>query len=205
MKAAEVEELIQRMRRVQAKIDGHAGPGCEWQYTFPEGDTTTYILPGMKPPEVVEDEIRELLTWWWNTKDYLKKRAKAVGRSPQSIEDMVNGERPLAICADLANSQKHGGLDPRYKPRSGENPVLSPVTYHANSEKGAIRSIAFAEGGLVVPVLDPEKTEITMEVRNDAGVVIGDVFDLLNRAVLDGRKPSPNCRSRNPAASVAKD
>jgi len=183
VKAAEVEKLVRRMKRIQDKTGEHAGEGCEWQHTSPEGDTTTYKLVGVKAPEVFEDEIRELLTWWWNGKDYLKKRAKAVGQSAQMIEDMVNSDRALAICSDLANSQKHGGLDPSHKPRSGENPVLSPVKYSASSANGGIRSITFGPDGLVVPEFDPEKTDITMEVRNDAGVVIGDALDLLNHAV----------------------
>jgi len=50
-----------------------------------------------------------MMTWWWNGKDYLKKRAKAVGQSPQMIEDMVNNDRALAICADLANARSTAG------------------------------------------------------------------------------------------------
>lgn len=99
------------------------------------------------------------------------------------IEDIVNNDPALRICADLANSQKHGGLDPSDKPRSGQNPAISPVKYSASSANGGIRSIAFGSDGLVVPEFDPEKTDITMEVRNDAGVVIGDALELLNRAV----------------------
>lgn len=82
----------------------------------------------------------------WNAKDYLKKRARAVGESPQAIEDIVNSDRALAICPDLANSQKHGGLDGKFEPRSGEDPVLSLVTYQAGSADGGIRSVCFAEG-----------------------------------------------------------
>ena len=76
---------------MQAKVQEHSGPGCEWHHTFPEG---------------VEDEIRELPTWWWNGKDYLKKRAKAVGKSPQAIDDMIKRACKLAVRAH--SSRKDG-------------------------------------------------------------------------------------------------
>lgn len=184
MIAADLEKLFERIARIKRRIERHDGDGARWQYTFPEGDTTTYLLGGVKSPEVVEDEIRELLTWWWNGKDYLKKRARVAGGvSPNAIEEMVNNDRALAICADLANGQKHGGLDPSHRPRSGEDPALAPVKYTANSSDGGIRSIAFAAGGVVAAVFDPEKTEITMEVTNGAGVVVGDALELLEYAV----------------------
>lgn len=69
----------------------------------------------------------------------------------------MNDDRALAICADLANTQKHGGLDPVHRPRSGEKPVLSPVKYSAGTANGGIRSIVFAEGGIVEAHFDPEK------------------------------------------------
>mgnify|MGYP001222810554 CR=1 FL=1 len=91
---------------MQAKVQEHSGPGCEWHHTFPEGDTTASQLVGPKPLEVVEDEIRELPTWWWNGKDYLEKRAKAVGKSPQAIDDMVKRACKLAVRAH--SSRKDG-------------------------------------------------------------------------------------------------
>lgn len=60
--AAEVEGLFRRLSRIRQRTRNHAGERCAWQYTFPEGDTTTYKIIGVKPPEIVEDEIRELLT-----------------------------------------------------------------------------------------------------------------------------------------------
>ena len=107
MTAAELEKLFQRIERIRGRVANRAGDGCEWKYTFPEGDTTTYKLVGVKAAEVAEDDIRELLTWWWNGKDYLKKRAKVVGQSAQVIEDMVNNDPSLAVCADVANSPDH--------------------------------------------------------------------------------------------------
>src|SRR2546427_10930785 len=146
------------MERIKRKISNHAGDGAEWKYTFPEGETATYRFVGLKAPEVFEDEIRELLTWWWNAKDHLKKRATAVGQSPQMIENIINTDPDVAICADLANSQKHGGLD--RKPRSAQNPTLATVTYRASTENAGIQRITVGPDGLVIPEFDPEKTEI---------------------------------------------
>jgi len=183
MTAAEVELLFQRLERIQRRINHHAGDGHTWRCTFPEGDTTTYVLIGVKGPDEVEDQIREKLAWWWNTKDYVKKLAKSVGQSPQAIEDMVNNDPRLAICADLANSQNRGGLDRTHKARSGTNPVLSPVIYRAGTVDAAIRSITFSPGGVVAVVVDPDKTEFVVPLRNDAGVVIDEALDLLAYAV----------------------
>lgn len=36
---------------------------------------------------------------------------------------------------------------------------------------------------MVISELDPAKTDITVDIRNSTGVVIGDALDLLDRAI----------------------
>ncbi len=70
MKLPDFERLIQRIRRLRKALVEKGGLGFQYKYTFPDGETYTYILRNLKSPEVIEDEVAHCYVWLWSLKDY---------------------------------------------------------------------------------------------------------------------------------------
>jgi len=183
MDAAKVQELFQRVARLQTLTGETAGNGCRWEHKWPDGMVTVYHLPLVKPPESIQDALLNAYVAAWSMKDYLAKRAKALGASPRDIEDFVNANSALQLCADVANDYKHGGWD---RPtRTARRPKFGDVTY--TMPKAAIRSISFFqhEGKDHVAVLPrPDRVQVRLPIVDETTRdVLGDAFDILDTAV----------------------
>lgn len=101
-----------------------------------------------------------MFIWLWSLKDYVKKYAVKNGMHKKWIDEKVNSDQDLCICADIANSLKHGGLD--HDPRSGEFPQLGVLKYQMPQK--AIESILVGANAQHVKVTHPELVKLEMPV-----------------------------------------
>src|ERR1700675_1324931 len=81
---------------------------------------------GCKSPQELRDELEGLAISIWNLKDYIKTQLNAQGQDPNDVEEYVDGRKFLPLCADIANSAKHGVLT--RPPRSGKKARISQVS-----------------------------------------------------------------------------
>src|SRR5688572_13012885 len=126
MNVVDVKRLQERIHRIRGIALDRRGGGMQWSYTFPDGETHAYTVTGLKSPEAVADDIAHWCVWVWSMKDRMKEFAVSLGRQASLVETVVNGDRDLQICADLANREKHGNLK---QSRTGVFPKLGLVKY----------------------------------------------------------------------------
>ena len=178
MNLLDVEKLVQRIARMKQYAAQKAGQGFEWDYTFPDGETHTYTVNGVKPPEVIEDDFSNWCLWAWSLKDYLKSAASQVGRRAQEVEEVVNGDRHLQLCADLANREKHA--EPA-RSRSGLFPRLGVLSYSLPMR--GLGSLAVGAASVTVNVSDPSVVQVSLPIHDNQGNLVGDAFEVLDAAV----------------------
>lgn len=171
MTGAQITELFERLGRLVAATKEKAGEGSAWDYTFPDGETHRYVIRGLKSHAEAEDSAFNLVLWVWNAKDHLKRRAEASGSDAQIVEDVVNTDPALAICADLANRLKHGELK---RSRSGLYPRFGVVSFEA--PQAAIASLTFRAFEVEVEIADPNLVEFSLPVIDQTGAQVGDAF-----------------------------
>lgn len=175
---SELEKLLERSDRFRRKLQIKDGQGAKWSYTFENGETHFYSIEGVKPPEEIEDEVTTIFLWLWSLKDYVHKYVMNKGKSKAWVESRVNADPYLCICADLANSLKHGGFDPRFKSRSNKNPMLGKLNYQIPQK--AMGSITVGVFDVGLNVSNPSLVVLEMPVTDDNGRVLGDAFKYLN-------------------------
>lgn len=184
MTLADLQGLFARVTRIAVALGEKAGPGTSWDYTFPDGSTTTYEITNVKAPEELQDQFANLAVWAWAIKDYLKSLAPKLGTTPQAIEDYVNQDPALPLCADLANLLKHGALKVS---RSGLWPAIVRPSYVIKYDRTAaatpIKSILFTSGGVTFDVADPALVEIRFEVKARSGASLGDGLECVRAAI----------------------
>lgn len=178
MTGMRIADLFERLSRLVAATKQNAGNGTSWQFTFPNRETHTYSIRGLKSYAEAEDSIGNLLIWIWSAKDYLKQRALALGGDGQLVEKFVDADSTLPICADLANRLKHGGLN---RSRSGLYPILGKVSF--NAPQAAIGKLVFGALEVEVQIADPSQVEFFFPVFDDKGNVIGDASEYAEKSV----------------------
>jgi hypothetical protein len=178
MTGPDVEKLFSRIARLKAAIAEKRGAGAEWDYSFPDGTMTTYRITKVKPPEVVADELEQVFVWAWTLKDYLKELAASAGRPAQSVENLVNSDSNLQLCADLANREKHARLK---QSRSGKFAKLGKPRYTVPQE--GIGALLVTPSPVVIDVSKPELVELRVPIENELGAVVGDALDVLDGVV----------------------
>src|SRR5690348_15831027 len=111
----------------------------------------------------------------WNLKDYIKVQLKTQGKDPNDVERYVNTSRCLSLCADIANSAKHGELN--RASRFVTQARISKVTIrhrtgfrNVPSESPEFDFYALAD--------DPSEVEYRAPVVDETGAVLGDAFDI---------------------------
>jgi hypothetical protein len=174
----DLEKLVQRIARMRQHAHDKAGPGFEWDYTFPDGETHTYTVNAVKPPEVVADDFANWCVWAWSLKDYLKLAAAQRGRQPRDVEDLVNRDRNLQLCADLANRDKHA--EPA-RSRSGLFPRLGKVAYSMTKE--GLASLVVGAFSVTLNVREPRLVQVSLPIEDQQGNRLGDAFEVLDAAV----------------------
>jgi hypothetical protein len=178
MNISELKEVFDRLQRFSKRLDCKRGSGFQWEYCFPDGFTTTYIIKNIKHPSEIEDDIFNLFIWWWNLKDYLKELSVAKGGLRNEIEKIVNSENDLKICADLANKLKHGKLR---ESRSGIFPSFGELEFSLDSK--TISSLTFTDKDVIFDIAQPDNVEVSIPVRDRNGKVITDGLKILNNAI----------------------
>jgi len=174
----EIKELFDRLGRLVNSTAQKTGDTFAWQYTFENGETHQYIVHGLKSPKEIEDSVCNLLIWMWNVKDYLKHRAKSVGKNPQHVEDAVDEDKYLPVCADLANRLKHGSLN---RSRSNLYPHLEEVRFEI--PQSALKSLTILAFEVVIQVAEPNLVQFSQPVLDHSGEPIGDVFDYIKNGI----------------------
>ncbi|MFA4828247.1 MAG: hypothetical protein WC855_06490 [Thermodesulfovibrionales bacterium] len=183
MHIADINRLFDRIRRLSSRLEKKEGAGYQWSYTFPDGIETTYILKNIKNLEEIEDDIANLFIWAWNLKDYLKELAKANGRNPQEVEDIVNSDRNLQICADITNRLKHGRLR---ESRSSSYPKLDRIRIEIPHT--ALASITYRGQEVELNISKAQDVLLSIAVLNKAGDEIGDGFKIFGAALSQWEK-----------------
>ena len=178
MTGTEIAELFERLGRLVAATKQKAGDGSAWGYTFADGETHRYVIRGLKSHAEAEDSTFNLIIWIWNAKDHLKRRAEASGQDTQMVEDAVNADPVLPICADLANHLKHGELK---RSRSGLYPRLGPVSFEA--PQGAVGSLIFRAFEVEVMIADANLVEFRLPIIDQTGAELGDAFECAARGL----------------------
>ena len=136
------------------------------------------MIRGLKSHAEAGDSAFNLIIWIWNAKDYLKRRARARRQRPQIVEDAVNADSALAVCADLANRLKHGELR---SSRSGRYPTFGVVSF--TGPQASIGSLTFRAFEVEVEISDPGLVEFSLPVIDNNGAELGDVFDVAGQAL----------------------
>jgi len=178
MTGTEIAELFERLGRLVAATKQKAGDGSVWDYTFADGETHRYLIRGLKSHAEAEDSAFNLIIWTWNAKNHLKRRAESSGQDTQMVEDAVNADPVLPICADLANHLKHGHLK---RSRSGLYPCLGSVSFEAS--QGAVGSLIFRAFEVEVMIADASLVEFRLPIIDQAGAELGDAFECAARGL----------------------
>ena len=178
MRIDEIDALFRRMDRLSTSLQVKDGAGSQWNATDSDGQTHSYRIRNVRPIDEIEDNIANLFLWVWNLKDYLKELSLTRGKDAQFIEQLVNQDPHLPICADIANRLKHGVLK---KSRSTQFPQLQRAGYKLSGE--AIGRITFRTFEVDFDIADPELVEIVMGVEDRDGRYIGDALAYLRSAI----------------------
>jgi len=178
MTGRRIADLFERLGRLVTATKQKAGEGSSWSYTFPDGETHRYVIRGLKSHAEAEDSAFNLIIWIWNAKDHLIQRANTRGQDSRLVEDAVNADSALPVCADLANRLKHGQL--RWS-RSGRYPSFGVMSF--TGHQASIGSLTFRAFEVEVQIADPSLVEFSLPVIGQDGAEIGDAFELAGRAV----------------------
>lgn len=193
MNLVDANKVLERISRLSERTKNIRGDGSSWSYTFPDGIKTTYILNKVKPPEELEDEILNVFLWIWNFKDYLKESIKHHGGDTNRIEQMVNSDQKLAICADIANGLKHGSLS---RTRSGKKPKLGVLRYRVPQR--SMKRLTFRGPEIEFDFQNFEDIEIKMPIVDSLGNEIGQALDYLKYALDIWEQESAVLRDSQP-------
>ena len=184
MKFEQIQEVFDRIKRTQSRLESLGGKGFEWSLEHPKFGLQEYSLNGLKSPEELKDDAENAFIWLWNIKDYVKKFAKSQNKSGNWVEEQINQSKYICLSADIANSLKHGGLD--RSSRSGSLPALGNIQY--KMPQGSISSIKFLANRVETNVSDPTKVEVIMDIYDNFKNVLGDAFMILDKSVVDWEK-----------------
>jgi len=178
MNISDVKEILDRVNRLSERAKTIKGAGSSWSHRFEDGTETTYILNEVKPGAELEDDILNVFIWLWNMKDYFKSVLKARGDNPETIENKINADVKLTVCADIANGIKHGSLKGS---RSGLFPKLGPLSYSIPGE--SMTKLEFRGNEIEMDFKEFENIEIKMPVIDHNNKQIYDALPLIQHAL----------------------
>jgi hypothetical protein len=174
---SELEKLIGRADRLKKRLQNKSGEGAGWPFLVENGETHYISINGIKSPDEIEDDISSIFLWLWSLKDYVKKYAFKKGKNKNWVEEKINSDPYLCICADLANSLKHGGLDQKFKPRSGKSPKLGALNYYVPQK--AMESLSIGALDVNLQISDSSLVVLEMPVLGGRGQILGDAFKFI--------------------------
>ncbi len=191
MNLEELIKIFERINRISKRIANKEGEGAGWIIKSSEDIETKFEIQKVKSPEEIEDNVTDAFIWFWNIKDYLKEFLNKKGKSKEYIENIVNGDLRLQICADIANSLKHGKLK---KSRSGKYPRLGRLSYkievtNIDEVKIITDSHTIYElqshpmHALILSPEDPQKVNIKFPMFDKDGLELGDAIEYIDYAI----------------------
>src|SRR5262245_27287880 len=167
----EVDDLIDRLRRLIRRSELSPGLGEAWSAEVPGHGMHTYRLTGMKSPSEIEDDLASLAVWVWSVKDYFKRLVESRGGDPAKVERYVNSNSDLKVCADIANTATHAHLD---RSRTGQH--LRAGRPRFEMPKEAVRSLTFLTREVHIDVSKPELVTFHYPVVDASGAEVGDAM-----------------------------
>lgn len=174
---SDLEKVLERANHFRKKLQLKEGEGTSWPYTFENGETHFYTINGIKPAEEVEVEIESMFIWLWNLRDYVTKYMVNNGKSKTWVKAQFSADPHLCVCADIANSLKHGGLDPKHEPWSNKNPKLGRLTCHI--PQNALGELTFGAFKVDLKVSNSSLVKLEMPILSENGEILGDAFKYL--------------------------
>ncbi|MCP9932443.1 hypothetical protein KBZ08_00785 [Cyanobium sp. Candia 9D4] len=175
-----IEELRARTELLQRQVSTLSGGHFECTATLPNGNLQVYHYHGIKDPGGFRDQVVSLVISVWSFKDHfikaLAKRGISRTRCRNLVFRVIRKSRALIICLDLANAEKHSGLDndgwSRMLPELGEVSFTIPNQSIDKLVFGADRSV-------VTSVAIPEEVHYSIPVVDHTGSLVGDAIDLV--------------------------
>lgn len=173
-----VQRIFERISRLRGDLEKKGGEHFQHDVTLPEGDTYTYAFKNLKSPKIIQDDVASCFVWTWSIKDYLQPLSIRKGKPATFLDDFVNSNPRLQLCADIANQEKHGNLR---KSRSGLFPKLGDVRFSIPQE--AISQLEIGAFRVGIDVSNPTLVEFTLPVYSNDNEIVADAFVLLDESV----------------------
>jgi hypothetical protein len=173
-------ELANRIDRFAEKIKRKEGEGFTQQHLHEDGSRTRYITKNIKSPEDYEDDMLHLATSLWSLKDYLKCEFRERGQDVLVIEQFIDRNQALKLCADIANRYKHRNLE---RSRSGLFPYWTRAKFTADGRN--VRITFQGENDVISEIIDPQKGVYEMTLFDKDGNKLGELQDILTEAIKD--------------------
>src|SRR5262245_54487075 len=85
------------------------------------------------------DEIYAFFLNCYHLKDWIKCDSAVPVKDPQAVEDHINANRSLRLCADICNSLKHLHLT---SSRSGESPAFGKTHFALDLGSGRLPTVS---------------------------------------------------------------
>lgn len=174
-------EMKKRVERFRSKAQN-----SEWADNIVDFECSNFCVSGVKPLNEVMDEIQSAFVWCWSMKDHLKKDLYALNKDMpeknfnKNFEEEINKYKELTICADIANGEKHRGLE--NKPRSGEL-VRLDVSHLINISKDTISQIQRLNGLYYITPNSSEAVKLKANIVNESNEFLLDAFDCINKSL----------------------
>ena len=179
MNLSDIENIFERALRIRKRLHIKDGEGMSWSYRIENNEIHKIILNGIKSPEQFEDDIESTFIWLWSLKDYVKKYSIDNGFTKKWLEAKIDSDFHLAVCADIANTLKHGGLN--REGRSKRKPVLQSLKYDV--PQAAISKITVRPFEVETDIKKPGLVSLTMDVLDKDGKRLGDAFKFLDYGI----------------------
>jgi hypothetical protein len=174
----EVADLIDRMHRLMARAEVTPGAGQTWTAEVPGHGMQTYKLTGMKSPAEIQDDLASLSLWVWSVKDHLKALVASRGGNPEDVEEFVNVTPDLQVCADIANTAKHGQLRTS---RTGRFLRAGPL--HFEIPQAALASLSLLMNEVQIDLAKPDLVTFRLPLLDASGSDVGDALFHLRAGV----------------------
>lgn len=189
-----LQELQARIQRLSRQINNNAGIHFEYKVENLSGSEQSYHFLEIKDPGDFKDQIVSLLISLWSLKDHFTKAFTEEGMTRSRARNVVNRairkSNALKICLDLANSEKHSGLD--CEGWSRRAPEMTAVSWIISGN--SLDKLVFsADGSIVTSVAKPEQVDYWINIIDRKGRSLGNVIDIIEDALsaweaLEGRE-----------------
>jgi hypothetical protein len=116
--------------------------------------------------------------WIWSLKDHVRDRAQEAGKPHDWWEKKVKASWDLQVCADLANTEKHGSLSRSW---TGVDPHFGRARFRMTHT--ALNSMTFTPGKVAFDISRPEEVDWEVPILDSKGNVMGDALAVLDAAM----------------------